>query len=143
MLFPAIGMTTAVWLMAAPLTGLEVGGRADLAVAVGAVAFAAALLGVWFRALRPSLVVLAIVLGFANFVLMAPTISLASMATCAFGLLAAGTAPRPVVASEAAAPASVQPALATAAAPAAVAAPIPVALHDEIPTAPHRLSVAA
>jgi hypothetical protein len=131
MLFPAIGMTTAVWLMAAPLTGLEVGGRAELSVAVGAVAFAASLLGVWFRAPRLSLVVLGTILGLANFVLMAPTAGFASMATCAFGLLAAGAAPWPVVVAQAARPAT---SWLSAPATAPVASPATAPTRDEIPT---------
>lgn len=129
MLFPALGMTTAMWLLAAPLTGLEIGGRADLVVAVGAVAFVASLLGMWSRPARISLTLLGILLGLANFVMAGSVGALASLATCAFGLVAAGTAPWPVATVHAAVTAlPVRPRPAGA---------------DERPTVPQGLPVAA
>jgi hypothetical protein len=89
-------MTTAMWLLFAPLLGLESGARADLVLVVGALAFAASVASVWWRPARPALVVLGAVIGFANFGLDASIGSLSSLAACAVGLIAAGTAPYPV-----------------------------------------------
>jgi hypothetical protein len=90
-------MTTAMWLLFAPLLGLESGARADLVLVVGTLAFAASVASVWWRPARPALVVLGAVIGFANFGLDAPIGSLSSLAACAVGLIAAGTAPFPVI----------------------------------------------
>jgi hypothetical protein len=89
-------MTTAMWLLFAPLLGIESGARAELVLVVGALAFAASVASVWWRPARPVLVVLGAVLGFANFGFDASIGSLSSLATCAVGLIAAGTAPFPV-----------------------------------------------
>jgi hypothetical protein len=109
MLFPALGMTTAVWLLFAPLLGLESGIRAELGLVAGTLAFVVSLASVWSRRAHVVLVVLGAALGFANFALLAPIGSLASLATCAVALIAAGTAPVPI---------AEVPAPATAAAPA-------------------------
>jgi hypothetical protein len=97
MLFLALGMTAAVWLLAAPLVGLEAGIRADLAVGAGIAGLLLACTSVWLPRARIPLAALGIALGFANFAFAADLGALTSMASCAVALIAAGTAPRPSV----------------------------------------------
>jgi len=95
MLFPALGMTTAIWLLTAPLLGLETGFRAGLCVAAGVSALALVALAWWYPRAGGWLAGLGILLGFANFGLFAPIPALASLATSAVALIAAGLAPLP------------------------------------------------
>jgi hypothetical protein len=97
MLFPALGMTTAMWLLAAPLLGVEEGFRAALGISVGVAALILLPLGAWNRKATAATAGLGMVLGFANFFLQAPIGALASMASCSVLLIAAGTAPWPVI----------------------------------------------
>jgi hypothetical protein len=86
-----------MWLMMAPLLGLEDGARAGLSVAVGAAA--AVLLAVGFLNRRAGVATagLGIVMGFANFFMPATVLAYASFATCAVLLIMAGLPPWPVV----------------------------------------------
>ena len=95
MLFPALGMTTAMWLLVGPLLGIETDLRAALTVGVGFVALVLSPLSLWSRRAGHGLAALGIFLGFANFVLSAPIGAYASLATCATLLIAAGMAPAP------------------------------------------------
>jgi hypothetical protein len=97
MLFPAIGLTTAVWLLMAPLLGLEVGVRAGLGIAVGLATLVLLPLGYLDRRANVATAALGIFMGFANFFLPAPTLALASFATCAVLLIFAGLPAWPVV----------------------------------------------
>jgi len=125
MLFPALGMTTAIWLLTAPLLGLEIGFRAGLCVGAGICALALVALGWWFPRAGAWLAGLGILLGFANFGPSASIVALASLATSAVSLIAAGLAPRPVTfATPAAAPMV----------PASTAAP-PAPRHTHLPIA--------
>src|SRR6185369_3203788 len=83
MLFPALGLTAAIWLVVTPLLGIEVGFRADLAVAAGLLAVVLLPVGVWFRKASAAAAAVGIFLGVANFVLDAPIGAYASLATCA------------------------------------------------------------
>jgi hypothetical protein len=97
MLFPALGLTAAIWLLMGPLMDLETGARAVLTVGVGSLALLLTLLS--FR--RPGaawgVVALGFLLGLANLTMAGPILSCASAATCAVALVAAGAAPQPVV----------------------------------------------
>ena len=97
MLFSAIGLTTAVWLLMAPLLGFEVGARAGFGVIVGL--GAAVLLAVGFLKPRANVAAagLGIVMGFANFFMPATVFAYASFATCSIMLILAGLPPWPVV----------------------------------------------
>ena len=97
MLFPAIGLTTAMWLLMAPLVGLEEGVRAGLGIAVGVAVLVLLPLGYLDRRANIATAALGIVLGFANFVLLAPTLAGANFATCGFLLIMAGLPAWPVV----------------------------------------------
>jgi hypothetical protein len=123
MLFPALGTTTAIWLIVGPLLGIETDLRATLTVGVGVVALVLSPLSLWSRRAGNALAALGFFLGFANFVLFAPIGAYASLATCAASLIAAGMAPEPVPA-DAASLAEPQPApVAKRARPAHAAAP--------------------
>ena len=104
MLFPALGMSMSIWLLMAPLLGLETGFRAELSVAAGCAGVILAPLSVWSGRAGALLVALGIVLGFANFGLMAPLGALANMATCGVAFIVAGLAPQPTVAAQKAVP---------------------------------------
>jgi len=97
MLFPALGMTTAIWLLTAPLLGLETGFRAGMSVGVGSLALVLALLSTWYRRAGVMLTVLGFLLGFLNFGPSASVVALAATATSALALVMAGMAPWPVV----------------------------------------------
>lgn len=97
MLFPALGLTTAMWLLMGPLMGVETGGRAVLTVTVGVLVLVFGILGVRYRAAAWVVAALGGLLGFVNLLTSAPIESCASLATCAVALLAAGAAPQPVV----------------------------------------------
>ena len=97
MLFPAIGLTTAIWLLFAPWLGIETGVRAGMGVTIGAMTMVLLPLGIWNARATAAVAGLGIFLGFANFFLAAPVGALASFATCSVLLVMAGTAPRPVV----------------------------------------------
>jgi hypothetical protein len=97
MLFPALGMTTAIWLVFAPLLGVETGFRAGFTVTAGLLALILAPLGVRYKAAAYAVGALGIVLGFANFVMWAPIGGYVSLSTCAVTLLIAGMAPVPTV----------------------------------------------
>jgi hypothetical protein len=117
MLFPALGMTTAIWLVFAPLLGVETGFRADFTVTAGLLALILAPLGVRYRAAAYAVGALGIVLGFANFVLWAPIGGYASLSSSAVALIIAGMAPVPTVvpAVRATVPATVRTSVAPAA----------------------------
>jgi hypothetical protein len=129
MLFPALGMTTAMWLLVGPLLGVETGLRAALTVGVGFVALVLSPLSLWSRRAGQGLAALGILLGLANFVLFAPIGAYASLASCATALIAAGMAPAPSPVRE----------------PAAVAEPVPapVAKRPSSVAASPRLPAAA
>ena len=97
MLFPAIGLTTAVWLLMAPLLGLEEGVRAGVGIAVGVAVLVLLPIGFWNRRANVATAALGIFMGFANFFLAASTLAYASFATCAVLLILAGLPPWPVV----------------------------------------------
>ena len=97
MLFPAIGLTTAVWLLMAPLLGLESGVRAGLGIAVGVAVAVLLPLGFLYRRANVATAALGIFMGFANFFLPGPTLALASFATCSVLLILAGLPAWPVV----------------------------------------------
>lgn len=97
MLFPAIGLTTAVWLLMAPLLGLETGFRAGLGMAIGLAVAVLLPLGYVNRRANVATAALGIFMGFANFFLPASTLAYASFATCAALLILAGLPPWPVV----------------------------------------------
>ena len=96
MLFPALGMTTAVWLVSAALLGLETGFRAEFTVTLAVAVMVLAPLSVWYQRAGFAMAALGIALGFANFGLSAPLGALASGAMCAVTLILAGMAPRPI-----------------------------------------------
>lgn len=96
MIFPALGMMSAAWLLIVSFLGLETGFRGNLALASGLIAFPLALASVW--SFRAGIVVTAIgvVVAIANLVL--PTSgSLASLAVAGAALAVAGMAPQPVL----------------------------------------------
>ena len=97
MLFPAIGLTTAMWLLMAPLLGLEDGVRAGLGIAVGLAVAVLMPLGYRYHRANVATAALGIVLGFANFVLPPTTLAGASFATCGVLLIMAGLPAWPVV----------------------------------------------
>ena len=76
MLFPAIGLTTAVWLLMAPLLGLETGARAGMGIAVGLAVAVLLPLGYLDRRANVATAALGIFMGFANFFLPASTLAL-------------------------------------------------------------------
>jgi len=116
MLSPALGATTAIWLMLAPAMELENGPRAYLSVAVGVAAFVLSPAGVWSRTARGAVAWLGLALSLVNLVLPCSIEALASFATCGMALIMAGIAPWPVVESRSIA-------TATAGVPAAVVSP--------------------
>ena len=97
MLFPAIGLTTAVWLLMAPLLGLETGFRAGLGMAIGLAVAVLLPLGYVNRRANVATAALGIFMGFANFFMPASTLAYASFATCGVLLILAGLPPWPVV----------------------------------------------
>jgi hypothetical protein len=96
MLFPALGMATAVWLVMVPLLGLDAGLRAGLAVVVGVVGLILAPLGIWSRTSRRVVVIAGSLLAFTNFVLPGSTGAMANFAACGSLLVIAALAPQPV-----------------------------------------------
>ena len=134
MLFPALGMTTAVYLMMTPLLGLESGLRAVLCVGVGVACAVLAPLSVRYSKAGAWMTALGIVLGTANLVVDAPIGAFASLSIAALGLLFGGTALVPVlVATRAVIP---------AAAP-AWPATVPQGAPEARPEAPRDLPIAA
>ena len=97
MLFPAIGLTTAGWLLMAPLLGLETGVRAELGIAVGLAVAVLLPLGYLNQRANVATAALGIFMGFANFFLPASTLAYASFATCSVLLIVAGLPAWPVV----------------------------------------------
>jgi hypothetical protein len=81
----------------APLLGLEDGVRAGLGIAVGVAVAVLMPLGFRYPRANVATAALGIFMGFANFFLPAPTLALASFATCAVLLILAGLPPWPVV----------------------------------------------
>jgi hypothetical protein len=96
MLFPALGMTAAAWLMTVPLFGLETGFRAELSVVTGILALPLALGSLWSFRAGIGLAALAMILCLVDFTVSAPIGSVANYATCCAALAIAGMAPRPV-----------------------------------------------
>lgn len=95
MLFPALGMTAATWLMVVPLVGLETGFRADISVVAGILALPLALASIWSFRAGVALTVLGTILCFVDLTT-APSIgALANYAACGSVLAIAGMAPRP------------------------------------------------
>ena len=76
MIFPAIGLTTAVWLLMAPLLGLESGVRAGVGIAVGVAVAVLMPLGFLYRRANVATAALGIFMGFANFFLPGTTLAL-------------------------------------------------------------------
>jgi len=97
MLFPAIGLTTAVWLLMVPLLGLEVGVRAGVGIVVGLAVAVLLPLGYLDRRANVATAALGIFMGFANFFMPASTLAYASFATCGVLLILAALPPWPVV----------------------------------------------
>ena len=97
MLFPAIGLTTAVWLLMAPLLGLETGVRAGVGITVGLAVAVLLPLGYLNQRANVATAAFGIFMGFANFFLPATTLAYASFATCAVLLIVAGLPAWPVV----------------------------------------------
>lgn len=99
MIFPALGMLSAAWLLVVSFLGLEAGFRADLAIAAGLIAFPLALASVWSPRAGVALTGIGVVLAIVN--LLAPTSmgGMASLAASAAVLAIAGMAPQPVVAA--------------------------------------------
>ena len=97
MIFPAIGLTTAVWLLMAPLLGLESGVRAGLGIAVGVAVAVLMPLGFLYRRANVATAALGIFMGFANFFMPGTTLAYASFATCSVLLIYAGLPAWPVV----------------------------------------------
>lgn len=97
MFSPAIGATTAIWLMLAPALELESGPRAYLSIASGVIAFVLAPAGLWSRTARVAIAWLGLTLALVNFVLPCSIEALASLATSGLALILAGIAPWPVV----------------------------------------------
>jgi hypothetical protein len=97
MLFPAIGLTTAIWLLFAPWLGVETGVRAGMGITVGAMTMVLLPLGIWNSRATAAVAGLGIFLGFANFFLVASVGGYASLAASSVFLVMAGTAPWPVV----------------------------------------------
>jgi hypothetical protein len=96
MIFPALGMMSAAWLLIVSFLGLETGFRADLALAAGLIAFPLALASVW--SFRAGIVMTAIGVMVAIANLLLPTSGgLASLAVAAAAMAVAGMAPQPVV----------------------------------------------
>lgn len=96
MLFPALGLTTAIWLLMGPFMGIETGARAVLTVGVGALVAVMAPLALRYRAAAWAVVALGAALGVANLLMSVSIASDASLATAAFALVLAGAAPQPV-----------------------------------------------
>jgi len=97
MLFPALGMTAAIWLLMGPLMELELGARAALTFGVGAFALTLALLSFRHRSAGWGVAALGFLLGVANLLMSGSITACASAATCAVALVAAGAAPQPVL----------------------------------------------
>jgi hypothetical protein len=112
MLFPALGMTAAMWLLMGPLMELEMGARAVLTVGVGGFALLLSVLSFRYRSAGWGVAALGFLLGVANLFMFGSIAACASLATCAVALVAAGAAPQPVlVAANAAAVAPQVPAM--------------------------------
>jgi len=97
MLSPALGATTAIWLLLAPVLELQTGARVPIALALGALALVLSSLATWSRSARAALAVLGTALALVNFVVPGPVGALADFATCGFALIMAGVGPWPVV----------------------------------------------
>jgi len=95
MLSTALGATTAMWLLLAPVMEVQSGPRSAVGVAIGAAALVLAPLGIWRRSPRAALGALGLALGLVNFFLPGTIQSLADFATCATALIVAGLAPAP------------------------------------------------
>jgi len=96
---PALAATTAIWLLLAPVLGLQSGPRSTIGVAVGVAALLLAPLGMWTRGARAALGALGLALALVNLVLPGSIGSLADFATCAAALMIAGGLPAPEVAA--------------------------------------------
>lgn len=96
MLFPALGMTAATWLMMVPLMGLESGLRADISVVSGILALPLAFASVWSFRAGIALTVLGTILCFIDLTTASSIGALANYAACGAALAIAGMAPRPV-----------------------------------------------
>jgi hypothetical protein len=95
MFFPALAMTTAVWLITAPLMDTETGPLGGLSIVTGSVAWLLASLAYWSRTSQRSLAVLGVLLGVANLILPSTVGTEATCAIAAVILMIAGVAPRP------------------------------------------------
>lgn len=118
MLFPALGMTAATWLMMVPLVGLESGLRADISVVSGVIALPLAFASIWSFRAGIALTVLGTLLCFIDLTTAPSIAALANYAACGAALAIAGMAPQPV-------------------------STIAVVAADEVPTAPTRVAPAA
>ena len=97
MFSPALGATTAIWLMLAPALELESGARAALSVTSGVLALLLSPASIWSRSARAALAWIGLALALVNLVLPCSIEALASLATCGMALIMAGVAPWPVV----------------------------------------------
>ncbi len=93
MFYPALAMTTAVWLITAPLMEVEVGPMAVLSIVAGCAAWVLASLGYWSRTSQRSLAVLGALLGAANILLPSTVGTEAACAVSSMVLIIAGVAP--------------------------------------------------
>lgn len=96
MLFHALGMTAATWLMMSPLFGLETGFRAGISVAAGILALPLAFASIWSVRSGVALTAVGMILCFIDLATGSSIGSMANYATCGSALAIAGMAPVPV-----------------------------------------------
>jgi hypothetical protein len=92
-------MAAALWLVVAPLLGIETGFRAGLSVACGVAAILLSLASIWRFGAGIALTALAFLLSLVNFLVEGTFGGMASYASCAVALAVAGMAPIPHSAS--------------------------------------------
>lgn len=97
MSYPIVGFMAALWLIVAPLLGIETGFRAGVSVLCGAAAILLALVSIWRFAAGIGLAVVALVLQLVNLLVAGTFGGVASFAFCTAALAVAGMAPHPRV----------------------------------------------
>ena len=95
MSYPILGMTAALWLMVAPLMGIETGFRAHLSLATGIVTLVLSVASIWRFSAGVAMAAVALLLAVVNLLAPASMGGLASYAFCAAALAIAGMSPRP------------------------------------------------
>ena len=95
MLFPALGMSAATWLMMSPLFGLETGLRAGISVAAGILALPLAVGSIWSARAGAALTAVGMILCFIDLTTGSSISSMANYAACGSALAIAGMAPMP------------------------------------------------